>query len=122
MTMRKLLYSLLPVTLLFSSLVACASTKDSTYGISNSQPTLFAEGIITTTDATERSLTFSPDGSTVFFHRRDQNFPILYKSQYNSGTWSTPQIAEFALDRFHNESAFISPDGRTLIFASNRPG
>ena len=77
------------------------------------EPVLFAKDVITLDNATERALTFSPDGDTIYFHRRDSNSPKLYVSSYKNGEWSTPEIADFAPVDFHNESAFYSSDGQT---------
>jgi peptidoglycan-associated lipoprotein len=99
---------------------------------------LFAPNI--NTDAVhDASATFTPDGNTMIFARsgtgskKDNETEVsLYVSKQSSQGWSAPvvlqgisRIAESADDRKKNRwdgTPFISPDGKTLYFASNRLG
>lgn len=99
---------------------------------------LFAPNI--NTDAVhDASATFTPDGNTMIFARsgtgskKDNETEVsLYVSKRSSQGWSIPvvlqgisRIAENADDRKKNRwdgTPFISPDGKTLYFASNRLG
>jgi Tol biopolymer transport system component len=84
-------------------------------------PKVFAEGIINTS-ADEYGPAFTPDGRTVFFVRRvSRSGPEhIMVSRLSQGKWSAPQTAEFSGQYFDKEP-FISPDGKRLFFASQRP-
>lgn len=99
---------------------------------------LFAPNI--NTDAVhDASATFTPDGNTMIFARsgtgnkKDNETEVsLYVSKRGSQGWSEPvvlqgisRIAESTDDRKKNRwdgTPFISPDGKTLYFSSNRLG
>jgi hypothetical protein len=64
----------------------------------------------------------TPDGQTMFF---DRSLPrhVLYVicvSHRSHGRWSRPEIAPFS-GRFRDSDPVISPDGKRLYFASDRP-
>lgn len=83
-------------------------------------PELFAPGIISTNN-TEWTLTFTPDGSEAYFTIQGingYNHLICIKSV--NGKWQKPELASFA-NSDHNADPFISPDGEKLFFWSNRP-
>ena len=83
------------------------------------KPEKFAEGIISTSANNEFNITFTKDGKTAYFTRRTGDKPQrIYISEFADGKWSTPQIAPFSNDR--DESAFLSPDGKTIYFGSTR--
>jgi len=76
----------------------------------------------------EGCITFSPDGRTMVFARgnsgkrkgtRDVN---LYISRYQRGEWTTPEIMTINDPEAWDSTPTFSRDGRTLYFASNRPG
>jgi hypothetical protein len=84
-------------------------------------PEIFAPGIIST-DAFEFSGCFSPDGKEFIFTRR-QEFTkpgnrLLYMKEAH-GIWTKPQLAPFAEDCIEFEP-FISPDGKSIFFNSER--
>jgi Tol biopolymer transport system component len=84
--------------------------------------TLFAPGLINT-DADEYGPTFVPDGTTIYFTRRnnrDGNEFIVY-SQFKGGVWTSATVASFS-GRYSDKEPFIAPDGSKLFFASTRPG
>jgi hypothetical protein len=86
------------------------------------KPTLFLPGIISTEEANEWDITFTPDLQTAYFTRRltDGSPQKIYQSKkLPNGSWSKPEVAAFSIDR--DEGAFVSPDGSQLIFASCRP-
>lgn len=85
-----------------------------------STPILFGEGVISTRENSEFDLTFSADGSTVYFSRRKPNEKQkIYESEFKNGAWSSPKIAPFSTDR--DETSFITPDGKIFFFGSERP-
>jgi len=85
------------------------------------EPSLFAEGIISTADM-ELNTAFTPDGKTLYFTKRTPR-PLLWVivvSHFRGGKWSTPEVAEFS-GQYSDFDPFISPDGKKLYFCSNRP-
>ncbi|MCK5148178.1 PD40 domain-containing protein [bacterium] len=88
-------------------------------------PELFAPGLISTDEFNDRDMSFSPDGQQMFFARTktdkkdDYNYDIMISEWQNDG-WSIPEPASFSTP--HGElEAFLSPEGSTLYFNSNRP-
>ncbi|MFN3757446.1 MAG: hypothetical protein ACK4RM_10870 [Flavobacterium sp.] len=80
----------------------------------------FAEGIISTKGNSEFELTFSIDGSKIYFSRREPNEKQkIFESEFINGTWTTPKVASFSNDR--DETSFITPDGNFFFFGSERP-
>lgn len=76
----------------------------------------------------EGCITFSPDGRTMIFARgnsgkrkgtRDVN---LYISRYQRGEWTQPEIMSISDPEAWDSTPAFSRDGKTLYFASNRPG
>lgn len=106
--------------------------KDENFYISQRQgdswaPAQFMEGINTPSD--EGAQAISPDGSWLVFTacgRRDdgaQGRCDIYWSQLKSGAWTKPVPFSAVINSKHYESQpCISADGKSLIFASDRPG
>ncbi len=76
----------------------------------------------------EGCLTFSPDGKTMVFAKgnsgkrkgaRDVN---LFISRYQKGKWTTPELMSISDPNAWDSTPAFSRDGKTLYFASNRPG
>ena len=63
---------------------------------------------------------FSPDGHSVCFTEADSKTSTIVVSYAQSGHWSSPQPAPFSGQARDLEPDF-SPDGKFLIFSSNRP-
>jgi len=85
------------------------------------EPSLFAEGIISTADM-ELNAAFTPDGKTLYFTKRTPR-PLLWVivvSHFGGGKWSPPEVAEFS-GQYSDFDPIISPDGKKLYFCSNRP-
>ncbi len=84
-------------------------------------PEIFAPGIIST-DAFEFSISFSPDGKELVFTRRPEfskpGNRLIYMKE-KDGIWTKPQLAPFAEDCTEFEP-FISPDGKSVFFNSER--
>ena len=85
------------------------------------EPTIFAEGVISTRDY-ESSITFSPDGSVAYFVKStpDLSFRVILLSRLEKGKWTTPEVAPFSGEYSDTDPCF-SPDGTKLYFASRRP-
>lgn len=76
----------------------------------------------------EGSISFSPDGATMVFakgnngKRKGTSDVSLYMSRKRNERWSVPQIMPISDPRYWNSTPTISADGKTIYFASNRPG
>jgi hypothetical protein len=110
----------------FATLVILLLAFNSAFGQANYdakpvlEPKLFAEGIISTADHSEFDIAFMNEGFTAYFTRRKTGEPQkIYVTNFVKGKWSTPEIAPFSTARDGNP--FITPNGRTLYFASTRP-
>lgn len=112
---------LLAACCLVSSAVAQPSPPSVAYSTrAIKTPVPFAEGIISTAAASEFELAFSPSGTTVYFTRRgSEGKQKIYETMFANGNWTPPQLAPFSTDR--DESPFITPDGNTMFFGSERP-
>lgn len=84
---------------------------------------IFAPGIISLDSRFETYPTFSPDGKEMYFSVVNANWSegkILH-TQAKNGEWSKPEIAIFSNNNYINWESFISPDGNSQFFTSNRP-
>jgi peptidoglycan-associated lipoprotein len=84
--------------------------------------------LINNTNVNEGALTFSPDGKTIVFARgnsgkrkgtADVN---LFLSSSRNDQWTEPRMLNINNPGYWDSSPAFSRDGRTLYFASNRPG
>jgi Tol biopolymer transport system component len=86
-------------------------------------PELFAPGIISTEKYFEISCTLTPDGKEFYFTRRGGEFGdtnTILVSKLMNGTWTKPEVALFSGTYFDYEP-HISPDGKKLLFGTDRP-
>ncbi len=84
------------------------------------EPALFAPGVISTETNSEFSLTFTPDGRTVYFSRRAPGEKQkIFRTTFIDGKWTIPEITSFSTDR--DETPSITPDGQMFFFGSERP-
>lgn len=83
-------------------------------------PEIFALGIVCKGQYVLNAA-FSPDGKEFFYSKMDENrsYTIMHMQEVND-RWTEPQIAPFS-GRYSDADPFISPDGKTLFFPSNRP-
>ena len=82
----------------------------------------------------EANAVFTKDGNTAYFTRnnfvkgkrkKDDNEIThlqLYKAQYIEGEWKNVTSLHFNSDTYSNEHPALSPDEKTLYFASDMPG
>jgi hypothetical protein len=85
-------------------------------------PRFFAPDVVSTSNE-EFGAAFSPDGNTVWFNRADPTrftFQLIMVSHFRNGRWTKPEVAPFS-GRWRDIDPALSPDGRRLFFASNRP-
>jgi outer membrane protein OmpA-like peptidoglycan-associated protein len=66
----------------------------------------------------------SNDGQRIFLYRDDNNGNgDIYESTLEGAEWTEPvRLDETINTKYHESSACISPDGKTLYFISDRPG
>jgi len=85
------------------------------------QATLFAPGIISTSDY-ESHAAFTPDGRELYFLKLAPNFSrwTIFVSSYNNGRWSQPQVAPFS-GQYQDADPYITADGKHFYFISDRP-
>ena len=77
----------------------------------------------------EASSTITKDGKLMIFARsndggrKTHKEVCLYQTRYNGSIWSTPELLAGVNDlEYWNGAPSLSPDGKTLYFASNRRG
>lgn len=84
---------------------------------------LLGEGSISTAGF-ETSGAVTPDGRGLIFTKGAPDFGeflfTVVESRFERGRWTRPEIASFS-GVYADTSPFLSPDGRRLVFASNRP-
>ncbi|MHA4809516.1 hypothetical protein ACX0G9_15490 [Flavitalea flava] len=84
----------------------------------HSKPAVFAPGIVST-PYEEWSVSFTPDGKTVYFSEGTTYMAVCYSKMVN-GKWGKPKVASFS-GQWQDWDPFLSPDGKRLFFVSNRP-
>lgn len=84
-------------------------------------PTLFAEGIISTS-MNERDLAISPEANEIVFTEGNINGSrrALFHMLYEEEGWTPPEVLVFS-GSYQDIEPFFSPDGTQLFFASTRP-
>jgi len=81
---------------------------------------VFEPGVISLPETNDEYLSFSPDGQTAVFTRREGRTTHLFETWRSDGSWSEPALISFSGEFSDNRGAF-SPDGSRMYFASNRP-
>jgi hypothetical protein len=82
-------------------------------------PTVFAPGVISSAEH-DSAPAFTPDGATVYFGRNHGDESSILVSRRVNGRWSEPTVATFS-GRWSDQEPTMSPDGRYMVFISNRP-
>jgi WD40-like Beta Propeller Repeat len=88
---------------------------------SNPKPEMIGEGVISTADD-EFGGSITPDGKTIYY---DITVPAHYlyvmcESHLVDGKWQKPEVLPFS-GLYRDSDPVLSPDGKTLMFASDRP-
>lgn len=84
-------------------------------------PVPFAPGIITTGMYT-RDVTLTPDGTELYFCVSAYGFNLIFYTKQIDGIWSEPAPAPFIKDfQYMYYEPHVTPNGRRLLFLSNRP-
>ena len=81
----------------------------------NARPKVFLQDGITSPND-ESTPSFTADGKTLYLC----NGVKICVSKWAHGKWTTPQVVSFS-GQFNDWDPFLSPDGKRLIFVSNRP-
>lgn len=81
-------------------------------------PVLFAPGAVSGPDVD--AATFSPDGATVFFDQLAAAGSTIVSARRTAQGWSMPAPATFS-GRWSDRDPSMAPDGKFIIFVSNRP-
>lgn len=82
-------------------------------------PTVFAPGVVSG-PAHDSAPTFTPDGATLYFQRSSKEGATILETHREGEGWSTPRVAPFS-GTWSDLEPSLSPDGRFLVFISNRP-
>ncbi len=106
---------------LLAHLVLCLMLASAPALAAQSAPTLLGPGVISTGDD-EWGFTMAADGNTVYFNKSDRGYKLqmIVESARVGDGWSTPRVSSFS-GRYRDIDPALSPDGRMLVFASNRP-
>jgi len=101
---------------LAGALVLIAGTAPST------GPELYGAGLFST-GQWDFFMAFAPDQRRVLFCRANDDFSSyeIYETELENGRWRAPVKPSFA-QSWSNADPHFSPDGRTVVFISNRPG
>lgn len=111
--------------LLYTFLISCGTKIPQINSIQNSEKKIeileiFADGIISIKDINVFNFAFTNNDKTIYFTRRKGNEKQkIYFTNFENDKWTEPQIASFSTDR--DEAPFITRNGKTLYFGSQRP-
>jgi Tol biopolymer transport system component len=67
-----------------------------------------------------QDVSFTPDGQTLYLTQIDDAKYTIVKSTLQNGAWSSPSVVPFS-GHWRDLEEVLSPDGQTMVFASNRP-
>lgn len=81
-------------------------------------PEIFAPGILSSSYS-EIKAVFSPDGKEIYYQLWGEPFPVIVMMKEKFGRWTKPEVAPFSGQII--EGYNISPDGKKMFIASQRP-
>jgi peptidoglycan-associated lipoprotein len=102
-----------------------AETKGANVDVATIKP---LPSLINDSNINEGCITFTPDGRTMIFAKgntgkRKGAWDVdLYISRFRNGQWTEPTPININTPQYWESSPALSPDGKTLYFASNRKG
>ncbi|WMN12581.1 OmpA family protein [Marivirga salinae] len=81
-------------------------------------------GPVVNTKYHDSNFGFSPDGKTLYIYSDEGNGDVYYTNNLSEDTWSEPLGLSDNINSsgYNEKSVSQSADGKTLFFASNRPG
>ena len=91
------------------------------------RPLLFL-GLFNTRHHSQGGIAFAPDEKTVYYTRASEDNPenyqlyIAFLSEKINGLWENETVASFNNEEYSIENPYLTPDGETLYFSSNKPG
>lgn len=108
-------------TLLFIALILFVYPFRFVNAQAGGKPSIFQNGVICTGDY-ESHPTFSLHGDTLFFLKCSPDFSTytICVSYLKNNKWTRPAVASFS-GKYLDGDPFITRDGNTLFFISNRP-
>jgi Tol biopolymer transport system component len=119
---RRLAFSALAVA---TSVCVAAQADNRYFGQKppGDRPEIFAPRVVSLETRLETYPTFSPDLKTMFFSVVNAGWTEgrLLSTRLAKGVWTSPETAAFSDARSINWESAISPDGKRMFFASNRP-
>ena len=83
-------------------------------------PEIFAPGIIST-GYHDGCITFSPDGTELFYHFGSLGHTVILHMKQENDRWAAPQVASFSGKYRGDGEPHFSYDGNKLLFRSTRP-
>ncbi|HXQ34202.1 MAG TPA: hypothetical protein VN843_09330, partial [Anaerolineales bacterium] len=85
------------------------------------EPTIFAEGVISTGDF-ESHPAFTPDGKTLYFLKSSPtfNFWTIMVTHFKGNKWTSPEVIPIS-GQYRDADPFITSDGSKFFLISDRP-
>lgn len=88
-------------------------------------PSMVMPGVVSG-DRNDYNLSLSADGGTMVFARSEAAFArarimLSERRPGPDGSWSEPRPVAFTDERYRDSDPWLTPDGRTLYFVSDRP-
>lgn len=76
------------------------------------------------TDLNDYNLSLDRRDRLLVFGRSEAEFrnARIYIAERRGNLWSTPRLIDFSDDRYADSDPWLTPDGKTLYFISDRPG
>jgi ankyrin repeat protein len=88
---------------------------------------IFAPGILSSNFQLSGGIAFSLSGEEIYWSQlypvpgSQQEVSKIMMMKFDSKKWNLPALAPFCLDEYEYNCPFISPDGNSMFFMSNRP-
>jgi len=99
----------------------CYNITRDTDKLNSPKVAVFAPGEIPTTAPNNAAPAFTPDGKTVLLGQSPGSGNISIMESHRDGNkWSAPVLPSFS-GKYRDLEPVFSPDGKYLVFASNRP-